>query len=279
MPLQPLHWACLRSFLKANHVFELFSYQKLDVPKGIHLRDAGDVVPKESMFFINNPSTGKPDVAPFVDYFRLKVLYEYGGWWCDVDTICLSPKLPTGERIWSRQAPDYRPNSVSNGQLYFQKGDWVARKLLSKCEKSLTGLTKREDLGPALMSRVLSKLGLPLDMGASADLFYPIRYIENFKLWLPEFSDEVFEKIKSATFLPVYQSFPTHLGFDYSKLPPLGSFLHSFIRREAPEFPGIAYDAEEFRRAVRIWLRNNRDWAIPRLKAVSREDIIGWVEA
>jgi len=279
-PLRALHWACLRSFLKADHAFELFTYQRLDVPNGVRLRDASAVLPKERMFFLKNRHTGQADVAPFADYFRLKVLYRYGGWWCDVDTICLSPELPSGERVWSRQAPDYRPSSVSNGQLFFKsKRDWVALQLLLTCEQSLNAFKRREDLGPELMSNVLGDLGLPLDMGATAAVFYPIRYIENFKLWLPEFADEVMEKIDSAIFLPIYQSFPTHLGFDYSKLPPVGSFLYHFIRQEAPEFPNIAHDADEFRRAIRIWLQNNRQWAISRLVSVSKDNIMEWVES
>ena len=276
-PLRPLHWACLRSFLNANHTFELFTYGRLEAPKGVHLRDASTVLPEEKMFFFQNPHTGEEDVAPFADYFRLKVLYEYGGWWCDVDTICLSNELPRGKRIWSRQAPDYRPESVSNGQLFFRRKDRVARKLLHKCEKSLTDLKRREQLGPELLSEVLNDLGLPLDMGATAAVFYPISYVENFKLWLPEFYDEVLGKIGSAIFLPVYQSFPTHLGFDSSKLPPVGSFLYSFIRQHAPEFPNVAHEAEEFRTAIRIWLRNNHR-ARSKLMAVSKEDIVGWIE-
>jgi hypothetical protein len=276
-PLNALHWACLRSFRKNHHQFELFVYEDLEVPNGVQLRDANEVVPKENLFFLENSHSSKKDVAPFTDYFRLKFLNDFGGWWCDIDTICLSANFPAGERVWARQAPDYRPDSISNGQLYFKKGDWVVRKLFAACEEAMPNTKRRESLGPELISSVIAELELPLDMGASAEEFYPVRYIENFKLWLPEFYDEVKEKVESAVFLPIYQSFPARLGFSYRILPPDGSFLNEFIRNEAPELSGMTHDADEFRRAVRKWFRRNSAGSISRLSAVSKGDILGWL--
>ncbi len=277
-PLSAVHWACLRSFLNEGHSFDLYTYQIMDVPDGVRLKNAAEVIPLSQIFFHNNIRTGMPDVAPFTDYFRLKVLYDYGGWWCDVDTVCLSEIFPKFPRVWARQAPEYRPDSVSNGQLFFNKKDWVAERLLRACEDSLAHIERRESLGPELISRILNELDLPLDMGATAATFYPLRYIENFKLWLPEFREEVKEKMEDAVFLPVYQSFPIHLGFNNKKLPPKGSFLHDFIRELAPEFPTFSHNTDEFRGAVQNWLRENQNWAISRLTSVSKDNILDWIQ-
>jgi hypothetical protein len=94
---------------------------------------------------------------------------------------------------------------------------------------------------------------------------------------LPEFYDEVKEKVESAVFLPIYQSFPARLGFSYKKLPPGGSFLNEFIRNEAPEFSEVTHDADEFRHAVRTWFKHNSAWSISRLSAVSKSDILDWL--
>ncbi len=276
-PLSALHWACLRSFLNAGHDFDLYTYEGINVPDGIQIRDAAEIVSKDQLFFFDNPHTGLPDVAPFADYFRLKLLFNRGGWWCDVDTICCSRRLPRFSRVWARQAPEFRPESVSNGQLYFKPRDWVLQHILRACEDTMKNVELRESLGPDLVSQVLGELGLPLDMGATATSFYPIRYVENFKLWLPEFHDEVTEKTQGAIFLPVYQSFPRHLGFDNSKLPPVGSYLHNFIRKHAPEFHLIAHDGDEYRAAVRKWFQS-RDLLKSRLLTVSKGDIVDWLE-
>lgn len=56
-PLAPLHWACLNSFLEKGLGFDLYAYQELAVPKGVRLRDAAEIIPKEEMFFFANPHT------------------------------------------------------------------------------------------------------------------------------------------------------------------------------------------------------------------------------
>ena len=276
-PLAPLHWACLNSFLDKGVGVDLYTYQDLAVPRGVRLRDAGEILPKEEMFFFANPHTGQPDVAPFVDYFRLLVLHQRGGWWCDVDTICLSADLPSGDRAWARQSPEYRPESVSNGQLHFEKNDSLLAILIEEARKRKDDFRRRETLGPELFTSVLGNLGLPLDMGGTADTFYPIRFIENFKLWLPEFNDEVRSRVEGAVFLPVYQSFPARLGYSNDKLPPKGSYLRKLLRKYAPEFQGPSYGAAEFRKAIRGWFHANPKF-IPALRSVSRPEIERWLK-
>ena len=276
-PLAPLHWACLNSFVERGLGFDLYAYQELAVPAGVCLRDANEIVPKEEMFFFANPQTGQPDVAPFVDYFRLLVLHRRGGWWCDVDTVCLTGTLPSGDRVWARQSPEYRPESVSNGQLRFNSKDPLLEILIEETRKRKANFARRESLGPELFTSVLNELGLPLDMGATADMFYPIRFIENFKLWLPEFNEEVRARVEDAVFVPVFQSFPARLGFANDKLPPKGSYLRKFQRKYAPQFDWPDYGTDEFRTAVRNWFLANPKF-IPMLKSVSEPNIESWLK-
>lgn len=275
-PLTPLHWACLNSFLDKGHRFDLYTYQDLAVPRGVRLRDAGEILPQEEMFFFANPHTGEPDVAPFVDYFRLFLLYQRGGWWCDVDTVCLSADLPQGDRAWAQQAPEYRPGSVSNGELYLTRNDSLLKLLIEEANRRKDDFPRRESLGPELFTSVLNELGLPLDVGGTADTFYPLRFIENFKLWLPEFNEEVQARTEGAVFLPIYQSFPARLGFANDKLPPKGSYLRKFMWRHASEFSGPSHSTDDFRTAIRQWFHANPKF-IPALKSVSQPNIERWL--
>jgi hypothetical protein len=276
-PIPPLNWACLNSFLDNGLGFDLYAYQELAVPNGVRLRDAAEIVPKEEMFFFANPHTRRPDVAPFVDYFRLLVLHRHGGWWCDVDTICRTGALPLGERAWSRQSPEYRPESVSNGQLHFEKGDSLLEVLIEEARQLRSNYPRRESLGPELLSSVLKRMALPLDMGATADTFYPIRFIEAFKLWLPEFRDEVKLRTRDAVFVPVFQSFPTRFGLANDKLPPKRSYLGRLMKKHAPDITGPAHNAAAFRSAVRQWFKANPIF-IGQLRAVSPPGIEGWLD-
>jgi hypothetical protein len=263
-PLPPVSWACLRSFLAAGHRFTLYSYDPLPVPQGIVVKDACEILPRSSIFYFQNRLTQRSDIAPFADYFRLKLLAEQGGWYCDVDTVCLSSKLPIGARIWARQAPEHDASSVSNGQLYFEPGDPLVIELLRRCESKLSLWSKllfsriknRNSLGPDLISSVLAEWGLPLDMCATTQTFYPIRWVEIFKLWLPEFIEEVEERLIGAVFLPLYQSFPLHLGLDPYKLPPKGSYLATLLDKFSPELGGARHTAAEVRVATRKWFKS-----------------------
>jgi hypothetical protein len=267
-PLSALNRACLSSFVDSGHEFVLFSYDAIDVPAGVTVRDASEIVPRAELFHYRNDITRTQDIAPFADYFRWTLLAGEGGWYCDVDTVCLSSELPLGPRVWARQCPELDPNSVSNGQLHFAPGDPVAQRLLARCRAELGSIERRESLGPMLISSVLAELGLPRDMGATADTFYPIRWIEIFKLWLPEYRNEVYERVEGATFLPVYQSFPKYLGLDAGRGPPDGSYLADIVATFAPEQGGEAYRADEVRDATRRWFEAEGGWATKWLSSI-----------
>ena len=271
-PLSHIHWACLRSFLDCGHEFTLYTYGPLAVPEGIRLADANEIVLERDVFYFQNSETRRPDIAPFSDYFRITLLSKIGGWYCDIDTVCFSTALPKGPRIWARQCPELDLDSVNNSQLFFQRNDPIAQILMSKCRAQLSNVQKRESLGPILISSVVKELDLARDMGATAATFYPIRWVEIFKLWLPEFRREVEERVKGATFLPLYESFPLYLGLEPDKLPPVGSYLSSLISRFVPEATGPTHDADEVRERTKQWFSRNRSWALSWLEAIRGPD-------
>jgi len=148
---------------------------------------------------------------------------------------------------------------------------------------SQTKSYSREDLGPRLISAVIRDLELPLDMGGTPNQFYPLRWIEMFKLWLPEYCDEITERVQGAYFMPIYQSFPIYLGLNMRKLPPRGSFLDQVCRQFAPESNGEErHDADDIRMRTRNFLKRKSEWAIDELVTVCGRDIlkrVGLVEA
>lgn len=94
--LSPVELLCLKSFLHHGHTFELYTYKKIqNLPKDVILRDANEVLPFSEFEKIREKmkKTGeiKAAYAIFADFFRYKLLFEYGGWWSDVDVVCLRP--------------------------------------------------------------------------------------------------------------------------------------------------------------------------------------------
>jgi hypothetical protein len=237
--------------------------------------DAAEIIPESELFYFNNPQTSDPDLGPFSDLFRFKLLWMRGGWYFDVDTICLAAVFPSSERAWARECPEYHPRAIGPGQIAFPIGDPVVEILYLRCLERSRNYTHREALGPNLITEVISELHLPLDIGGSPDTFYPLRWIEMFKLVLSEFHEEVDRKAKNATFLPIFQSFFEYSGIDLSKTPPRGSYLHQFYEQLAPDLMSQdAYSDEQIWAKSREFILSKQAWAIPELVTVCGRSII-----
>ncbi len=96
--ITPMVLLTIHSFLQHGHEFHLWRYapSKQPLPKGVRVRDANEIIPKEEVFQKKSKDSknglGKGSYgAPFSDLFRYKLLYEQGGWWVDMDVTCLQP--------------------------------------------------------------------------------------------------------------------------------------------------------------------------------------------
>lgn len=94
--LSAIELLTLQSFIDNNHRIKLWIYEPLltPLPKGVILEDANKIIPKNKIFAYKNKNKyghGQGSYAGFSDIFRYKLLYEYGGWWTDMDITCLQP--------------------------------------------------------------------------------------------------------------------------------------------------------------------------------------------
>lgn len=109
--LSPLELLTLHSFIEHGHTFHLWIYEDLDsiLPKGVVVKDANEIIPYAAVFRKKNADPhigiGKGSFgAPFSDFFRYKLLYEIGGWWVDMDVLCLQ-ELPRNTEYYFRAHP------------------------------------------------------------------------------------------------------------------------------------------------------------------------------
>lgn len=90
---------CIKSFLAHGHSFQLFTYKRYDkLPQGVLIRDAREILPAELIFRDSHGS-----YAPFSDWFRMKFLAEEGGFWVDMDVVCLSEEAPAAPLWFCRE--------------------------------------------------------------------------------------------------------------------------------------------------------------------------------
>ena len=86
----------INSFLAKGAEFHLWHYEDITtpLPKGCVLRNGEDLIPKNEIFLYPKEmylGFGGNSYVGFSEIFRYKVLYEYGGWWSDMDVTCLRP--------------------------------------------------------------------------------------------------------------------------------------------------------------------------------------------
>lgn len=83
--LSNLEKLCISSYLKNGHEFHLYTYGNVqNIPLGTVMKDANEIISSDEIFHDSHGG-----VASFSDWFRYKLLYERGGWWVDMDSVCL----------------------------------------------------------------------------------------------------------------------------------------------------------------------------------------------
>ena len=84
--LSKIELLSIQSFLAHGHEYHLYVYADVgDVPSGVILKDAATVIPGDCIFTI------KGSLSAFSDWFRHELLFAHGGYWVDLDVVCLRP--------------------------------------------------------------------------------------------------------------------------------------------------------------------------------------------
>ena len=100
-----LEQMCLASFLHHGIGVNLYAYDPPhDVPAGVVLRDATDILPRDRLFRYAAGSFNVGSVAGFAIIFRYELLLKHGGWWTDTDVCCLQSWDLENAEIYFREA-------------------------------------------------------------------------------------------------------------------------------------------------------------------------------
>ncbi len=108
--------ACLslRSYLAHGMDVHLWSYHACsNVPEGIILRDAAGLIPEEQAFIHEQAGW-----EPFANLLRDTLLAREGGWWTELDIVCLK-EFVQHELPWF---PEREPGAYGTGLMGFPTG-------------------------------------------------------------------------------------------------------------------------------------------------------------
>jgi len=115
----------LKSFVAHNHKCVLWTYYDCqNVPKGVEVKNADIIEPLDE--------TISPE--HFADYWRLELLYRYGGWWSDLDNICLKSlnDFQDEEYVFTR----IQGVVVNNNIMKVPFGAKVMKDCMNYCQKN-----------------------------------------------------------------------------------------------------------------------------------------------
>ena len=127
--LSTLERLCIRSYCAHGHKFHLYHYDELrNVPRidGLRLMDGEQILPRAAIF-----RNQRGVLAYFSDHFRYELLCKQGGWWADMDTVCVRPLDLPADIVFQ---DDFHSDCLWNGILKFPRGHFLAAALADAYE-------------------------------------------------------------------------------------------------------------------------------------------------
>lgn len=189
--LSPIERLTAASFVAHGHAFHLYAYQPVaNVPAGVTLVDANTIIPEREIFLSHG------GYAHFADWFRWRMLKERGGFWVDMDVVCLRPFDFVREVVFGYEAgklpnvavmrfPAEHPvcaemESRCNAPNLFRPGDSLRDRLRKTMRRYLLGNRRGnvrwgEAGGPSGFRLALAQHGLQ-DAGLPFTYFYPVAW-------------------------------------------------------------------------------------------------------
>ena len=167
--LSAMEHMAIASFLRHGHIFHLYVYQRpTGIPEGTTVRDANEILPAARIFKYRKYDS----YAGFSNFFRYKLLLERGGWWVDMDLICLKPFRFPAEYVFSSEMEAGRP-TINGGAMKAPVGSQIFKYAWQVCQTFDPRKLKWGQSGPALMSRCVEKCALR-QFVQPPDVFCPI---------------------------------------------------------------------------------------------------------
>ncbi len=163
---------CIQSFLDNGHEFHLYTYGEVaGIPGGAIVKDGNEIIPADKIFYYKN---GSP--SGFSNWFRYALLINHGGYWVDMDMVCLRPfDFPQDIVLSYEGEQKHEVNSVGTTVLKFPKSHPLLIALADSCAnyKNRDGCDWGAVGGPVALTQFVKQFNMQADV-LSSDVFFPI---------------------------------------------------------------------------------------------------------
>jgi hypothetical protein len=171
----------ISSYLEHGHPFHLYTYEDVEnIPAGAIVRDGREILPAEEIFCYRR-GFGKGSVAAFSNCFRYKLLLERGGWWSDLDSICLQPLDFDGEHVVGYERHPQGDERLGTGLMKAPAGSPVMKFCWDASWQVDRSTVRWGQIGPALLNHAVRQVNVRVQTLEPA-AFYPINYWQVWEL-------------------------------------------------------------------------------------------------
>jgi glycosyltransferase involved in cell wall biosynthesis len=169
---------CIKSFINNGHIFHLYIYNNIeDIPKECIVKDGNEILDRSEIFY-HGESAGKSkgSIGAFSDLFRFKLLFDKGGYWVDMDMICLKYFNFGTEYVFSSEQKINKTESIVNaGVIKCPKNSNFAKYCFENSYYKDKSTLKWGEIGPAMVLRGIQEFKLERYV-KSWNYFCPIHY-------------------------------------------------------------------------------------------------------
>ncbi|MGO1671161.1 MAG: glycosyltransferase [Sphingobacterium sp.] len=220
--LSPIEQMSVQSYLDNGHNFDLYCYEDVsNIPVGATVRDANEIAPKDRLFKDSHNSW-----AAFSDWFRYQLLYKNGGWWSDLDVICLRPFDFESEYCFATERNIYSStgnNTVTSCIIKAPAEANVLAGIIGQINENIKPNVLWGSFGPTLLHRHIhgSQYGA---FKQSPETFCPINwneidqfFDENFLLETDSYTIHLWNEIWRRQKIDKFQKFHPRSMIEYYK--------------------------------------------------------------
>jgi hypothetical protein len=222
-PLPALVHACLATFPAHGARLALYSYEPVNPPAGVEMRDARKIL-SDLTLADRYRVAGRLSPATFADRFRYELLERADVCWVDADMVLLRPVDPSPPMIWGRQPEAKGKALINNAVLRLPPGHPVLTEMLRHARAAEGAEIGWGAIGPYLLTEIAEANGV--DGAASPpSRFFPVAPDDFWRLLDPASRDEVGEAAAGADMLHLWSELLRRMAWDFDAAPPPGCYL------------------------------------------------------
>jgi hypothetical protein len=164
----------IASFLANGHPYHLYTYDDLTgIPNGTELRDASRVLPASAIFEYCDYKS----YSGFSNWFRYELLFRNGGWWCDLDVVCLRPFRFRADYVFSSEHSAHGGETLASGVIKAPAKSQLMKSLSNVCRSKDRTCIRWGETGPSLLHDAVRRSGLERHV-RPAIAFNPVPYYQ-----------------------------------------------------------------------------------------------------